>query len=588
MPNQNQIDEFDIYNSGEHEYEEYDDNYNQNPHYIRTNDSLNQQIMLKNKSNKRALIVSLNIFSVVLLALSGFLSYKMFSGNFRFNESDIKGKSEEIQDAQKVVQKIDVPVPENITSNTLFFGDVFWGRRMNNWSQSSQLKEAFPFSGLNSFEREKYDAWIANLECPITDQTLTKYEEETLLKFNCRPEYLAEARKYFNVFGLSNNHTNNMEEFEGLKQTRENLEKNDIQYFGHFDNAQVGDLCEVINLPAKAIYNPSDLNKVNRLKNELAKKETEKNTQDKNLDLKEPEQESLENLLETTQMSNNSTNLNLEIINQFDNQDQINTFNLQSTEENSDQDLDPKVKDAIEKLKNKKTEENTEKSDLETKKAQTSENLENEEEYVFSNPEDFVLDYKIPVAMCGYHNVFKLPTEEELQEIAKYSQHFITIVMPHQGAEYTTASDGLQKQYFRKMIDLGADFVIGGHTHSMNETESYNGKLIAYSLGNFIFDQQANQEVTTSYGMNLNFKFKYDKNISELQSLIEECKISEKDCLEIAKERDIKKPNFEVEYDLIGSQNDNQITKKADPERMQFILQRTNWENVKPQLKTQF
>lgn len=546
--------------------------------------NFNQPPKPKRGYNKKNLIIGLNIFSAFLLVISGFLSYQLFSFNNQ-SSSRVMGEADENKEDTSAVSTVEIPKPESISLNSVFFGDVFWGRRMHTWSQNSQLKEAFPFSGLSTFDREKYDAWIANLECPITTEELTNYQQETLLKFNCKPEYLEYASKYFNAFSLANNHTNNMEEFDGLTRTRQNLEKYGIQYFGHFDNSKTEDICEVVNLPSTAIYNSSDLTKVNQLRREkgLAEKTLESSSDNNN------DSETTEEIkpLEVTQTSQASTGLNLEVNNQFNNTPNppIQNLSLQSNSSESEEGLQETQREQAEQEKSS-PEESQEKTEVENQKIEESEKKEGE--YTFSNPESFVADYQIPVAMCGYHNVFRLPTEEELQEIAKYSQHFITIVMPHQGAEYTTSSDALQRQYFRKMIDLGADFVIGGHTHSMNETESYNGKLIAYSLGNFIFDQQFSREVTTSYGINLNFDFEYSQKIAEMQSLIKECKISDKDCLEIAKERNLQKPNFTVEYNLIGSQNRNQVTTKADQETLDFILQRTNWNNVKEQLQTEF
>ena len=39
------------------------------------------------------------------------------------------------------------------------------------------------------------------------------------------------------------------------------------------------------------------------------------------------------------------------------------------------------------------------------------------------------------------------------------------------------------------MIDAGADCIIGHHTHTLQTIETYRGKTIYYSIGNFIFDQ---------------------------------------------------------------------------------------------------
>jgi poly-gamma-glutamate capsule biosynthesis protein CapA/YwtB (metallophosphatase superfamily) len=39
-------------------------------------------------------------------------------------------------------------------------------------------------------------------------------------------------------------------------------------------------------------------------------------------------------------------------------------------------------------------------------------------------------------------------------------------------------------------VDCGADIVAGHHPHTFQGIELYHGKLIAYSLGNFVFDQR--------------------------------------------------------------------------------------------------
>jgi poly-gamma-glutamate synthesis protein (capsule biosynthesis protein) len=42
----------------------------------------------------------------------------------------------------------------------------------------------------------------------------------------------------------------------------------------------------------------------------------------------------------------------------------------------------------------------------------------------------------------------------------------------------------------RRLLDAGADLVIGHHTHTPQPVEQYGGGLIAYSLGNFVFDSR--------------------------------------------------------------------------------------------------
>jgi len=72
---------------------------------------------------------------------------------------------------------------------------------------------------------------------------------------------------------------------------------------------------------------------------------------------------------------------------------------------------------------------------------------------------------------------------------AARSVHKADVVIPvmHWGWEEPIANDR-QRQLARLMIDAGADAVIGGHPHQLQDTERYKGKPIFYSLGNFVFD----------------------------------------------------------------------------------------------------
>jgi poly-gamma-glutamate synthesis protein (capsule biosynthesis protein) len=64
-----------------------------------------------------------------------------------------------------------------------------------------------------------------------------------------------------------------------------------------------------------------------------------------------------------------------------------------------------------------------------------------------------------------------------------------TVVVFHYGNEYSTSPNTSQIELSHKCIDEGADMVIGSHAHVIQKVESYNGKPIFYSLGNFVFDQ---------------------------------------------------------------------------------------------------
>jgi hypothetical protein len=141
-------------------------------------------------------------------------------------------------------------ISKTVTGSYLMSGDVFWGRGMDYYAQRSSLKVDWPFSRLSEFHPEKYDGWISDLECPVTDITVPYQTQVDKLILQCPPAYVSAAAKYFTAFTIANNHTSNTGA-QGFADTRANLEKTGIQYFGHYDLAQKDDLCEVISLPAK-------------------------------------------------------------------------------------------------------------------------------------------------------------------------------------------------------------------------------------------------------------------------------------------------------------------------------------------------
>jgi poly-gamma-glutamate synthesis protein (capsule biosynthesis protein) len=70
----------------------------------------------------------------------------------------------------------------------------------------------------------------------------------------------------------------------------------------------------------------------------------------------------------------------------------------------------------------------------------------------------------------------------------------LVVVSFHFGDEYKTSPTSEQKSLARSAIDFGADLVIGHHPHVVEPLEEYKGKYIAYSLGNFVFDQNFSDE----------------------------------------------------------------------------------------------
>ncbi len=386
------------------------------------------------KSPKKFLIIRLIVWSVLLIGLISGNCYIYYLKN------------------KPVVQdKVVIPEPRKISSNLLFTGNIYWGRYINDWSMASDLKYQYPFSRLSEFNRDQYNAWISGLECPtVAGVNMTSAYEEDTLEFNCSPDYLSEAAKWFTVVSLANNHTDN-QGADGFIETRQHLDENGIQYFGHYDPYMVEDNCEVIGLPITV-----------------------------------------------------------------------------------------------------------------------------------SNDDGSTFGGKLPVALCGFHGVFKIPPDEAIAEMQKYSAYMPVIAMPNMGAEYKSAPDEIKTAAYRSMIDNGADMVIGDHPHWVQTSESYKGHLILYSMGNFMFDQQFNNEVTRSAAVNVLVEAVSNDsdNLVKWLGLGPECVTFKDDCLNLIKDQNLTKLDFTYKFGIVGSDDANHLTKPATPDQQASILQRLDWQNT--------
>ena len=65
----------------------------------------------------------------------------------------------------------------------------------------------------------------------------------------------------------------------------------------------------------------------------------------------------------------------------------------------------------------------------------------------------------------------------------------LVIVEIHGGFQFSDVASEFADRAAHAAIDAGADLVVGHHPHVLQGFEWYKGHLIAYSLGNFVFDQ---------------------------------------------------------------------------------------------------
>lgn len=85
------------------------------------------------------------------------------------------------------------------------------------------------------------------------------------------------------------------------------------------------------------------------------------------------------------------------------------------------------------------------------------------------------------------------PMDSLVRRVAELKQAdstAVVVVSLHWGGEHTMRPVPSQRLEAHRLIDAGADLLVCHHTHTMQTVEEYHGRMIYYSIGNFIFDQQ--------------------------------------------------------------------------------------------------
>jgi len=77
----------------------------------------------------------------------------------------------------------------------------------------------------------------------------------------------------------------------------------------------------------------------------------------------------------------------------------------------------------------------------------------------------------------------------------------IVIVSVHWGLDFTEYPVPIHMDYARDMIDSGAHIIIGHHSHYLQGIEHYKDGVIAYSLGDFIFDEPGRETCLLKFGI---------------------------------------------------------------------------------------
>jgi poly-gamma-glutamate capsule biosynthesis protein CapA/YwtB (metallophosphatase superfamily) len=101
--------------------------------------------------------------------------------------------------------------------------------------------------------------------------------------------------------------------------------------------------------------------------------------------------------------------------------------------------------------------------------------------FSYTFPDEFWAGERTPGTAYGRPDRMKKNIEALKQKVDR------VVVSFHWGEERSTMVKTYQHDAAHAVIDWGADLVVGHHPHVLQGLEWYKGKLIAYSLGNFVF-----------------------------------------------------------------------------------------------------
>lgn len=111
----------------------------------------------------------------------------------------------------------------------------------------------------------------------------------------------------------------------------------------------------------------------------------------------------------------------------------------------------------------------------------------------YSEMTDIVWSFKYPRRLKATEDtpgIAPLVVDEILADVAAIREETdFVVVSLHWGTEYRHQPESYQQEIAHRLIDGGVDLIIGHHPHCLQGIEVYKNGLIAYSLGNFVFDQ---------------------------------------------------------------------------------------------------
>ena len=164
---------------------------------------------------------------------------------------------------------------------------------------------------------------------------------------------------------------------------------------------------------------------------------------------------------------------------------------------------------------------------FEAGKKDTKENLDNQGIQYFGYDDALIVEVKgKKIGFIGYsfasNSSYPSSVKEQVTDAINElkDQTDLIVVYYHWGIMYDTSPEKAHVKLAHYTIDIGADLVVGAHPHIIQGMETYNGKNIVYSLGNFCYGGNLNPKDTDSMIFQQTFNFEDDELVSSSYNAI--------------------------------------------------------------------
>ncbi len=180
---------------------------------------------------------------------------------------------------------------------------------------------------------------------------------------------------------------------------------------------------------------------------------------------------------------------------------------------------------------------------------------------------------------------------DKVQKLREDKSVDYIVLMLHWGDEFVYRPSNTQISQAHKLIDVGANFVICSHPHVIQPIEEYGGGLIAYSLGNFVFDMTIPKRTKVGMVLTLSLsktKYEYKSHFVKLgKNYFPQIIENPKKCNTILNRQSKLMSNYKSDT-YSTTYNKYKRRKRLEKRVFEKLIILKNWNKYSPQIRKEY